>query len=202
MTFETYIIFIVSSIVVNFVPGPTVLLSVNYALCYGKMITRYTVPAVLIGDIIAVNIAFSGLGIILQYSQNLFFLLKTLGGLYIFSLGLIDMFSNSKLNEQDKLTALPKRRVFIRLMLVTAFNPKSIIFLLAFFPQFLNPRVNNFSQMIIMGITFVIIGIFCTLFYTLTASKIFQLINNRFIHQNLHYFTAILLCLIGLLMLM
>ena len=55
MTTEAYIAFLAANALLVYTPGPTMLLVVHYALTYGRQVGKYTIPAVLLGDIIAVN---------------------------------------------------------------------------------------------------------------------------------------------------
>jgi threonine/homoserine/homoserine lactone efflux protein len=100
MTKEAYIAFLLASIIITFTPGPTVLLVIKYALQYGKKIARYTVSATLLGDIVAVNLAFSSLGTLLAISPNAITVLKIIGGIYIFNLGVISIFSYNQTRDQ------------------------------------------------------------------------------------------------------
>ena len=52
MTTEAYIAFLAANALLVYTPGPTMLLVVHYALTYGRQVGKYTIPAVLLGDII------------------------------------------------------------------------------------------------------------------------------------------------------
>ena len=55
--------------------------------------------------------------------------------------------------------------------LVTALNPKSIVFFVAFMPQFFTASEPMAPQMLIMGVTFVTIAMANAVFYALIADR-------------------------------
>ena len=81
MNFELFIAFFFASSFMIFIPGPTALIIVHYALQYGKWAGRFSIPAVILGDIAALTLAFAGLGAFLNLFPEWFFVLKIAGGL-------------------------------------------------------------------------------------------------------------------------
>jgi hypothetical protein len=63
--------------------------------------------------------------------------------------------------------------------LVTALNPKSITFFVAFLPQFLNPRADFATQMLVLESTFLVLCSINAFSYALVASKARGFIRNR-----------------------
>ncbi len=199
MTTEAYIAFLTANALLIYTPGPTVLLVVHYALTYGRQVGKYTIPAVLLGDIIAVNFSLYVLGSLLKLFPSSFELLKIVGGMYMIVLGVLHILSRKKIASDQKInTKLPDKKVFAHVMLITAFNPKTIIFLLAFLPQFLNPNGNIFSQTLLMGVSFVILGLTGSSFYTVAASKIHHWVNTPRAQKIVHLVSGSILCVIGI----
>ncbi len=199
MTTEAYLAFLTANALLVYTPGPTVLLVVHYALTYGRQVGKYTIPAVLLGDIIAVNFSLYVLGSLLKLFPSSFELLKIVGGLYMITLGLSHVLSKRKIVSDTKINIkLPDKKVFTHVMLITAFNPKTIIFLLAFLPQFLNPKGDIFSQTLLMGISFVMLGLSGSSFYTLAASKIHHWVNTPYAQKIVHLISGSILCIIGM----
>ena len=199
MTTAAYIAFLTANALLIYTPGPTVLLVVHYALTYGRQVGKYTIPAVLLGDIIAVNFSLYVLGSLLKLFPSSFELLKIVGGMYMIVLGVLHILSRKKIASDQKInTKLPDKKVFAHVMLITAFNPKTIIFLLAFLPQFLNPNGNIFSQTLLMGVSFVILGLTGSSFYTVAASKIHHWVNTPRAQKIVHLVSGSILCVIGI----
>ena len=97
MTTEAYITFLAANALLVYTPGPTMLLVVHYALTYGRQVGKYTIPAVLLGDIIAVNFSLDILGSLLNISPSSFAILKIVGGVYMILLGVSNILSQKKL---------------------------------------------------------------------------------------------------------
>ena len=198
MTTEAYLAFLAANALLVYTPGPTVLLVVHYALTYGRQVGKYTIPAVLLGDIIAVNFSLYMLASLLKLFPSLFSILKIMGGLYMIILGVSNILSRKKFASDEKIHVMrPSKKVFIHVMLITAFNPKTIIFLLAFLPQFLNPNGNIFSQTLLMGVSFIILGLTGSSFYTLAAGKIHLLVNTPRAQKIVRLISGSILCTIG-----
>ena len=199
MTTEAYLAFLAANVLLIYTPGPTVLLVVHYALTYGRQVGKYTIPAVLLGDIIAVNFSLYMLASLLKLFPSSFSILKIIGGLYMIILGVSNILSRKKFASDEKIHVMrPSKKVFTHVMLITAFNPKTIIFLLAFLPQFLNPNGNIFSQTLLMGVSFIILGLTGSSFYTLAAGKIHRLVNTPPRAQKIvHLISGPILCTIG-----
>ena len=114
-------------------------------------------------------------------------------------LGVSNILSQKKIVPDEKNNIkLPDKKVFVHVMLITAFNPKTLIFLLAFLPQFLNPNGNIFSQTLLMGVSFVILGLTGSSFYTVAASKIHHWVNTPRAQKIVHLVSGSILCVIGI----
>jgi threonine/homoserine/homoserine lactone efflux protein len=199
MTTEAYIAFLAANALLVYTPGPTMLLVVHYALTYGRQVGKYTIPAVLLGDIIAVNFSLYILGSLLNISPSSFALLKIVGGVYMILLGVSNILSQKKIVPDEKNNIkLPDKKVFVHVMLITAFNPKTLIFLLAFLPQFLNPNGNILSQTLLMGVSSVLLGLTGSSFYTMAASKIHHLVNTPRAQKIVHFVSGSILCAMGI----
>ena len=199
MTTEAYIAFLAANALLVYTPGPTMLLVVHYALTYGRQVGKYTIPAVLLGDIIAVNFSLYILGSLLNIFPSSFVLLKIVGGVYMILLGVSNILSQKKIVPDEKNNIkLPDKKVFVHVMLITAFNPKTLIFLLAFLPQFLNPNGNILSQTLLMGVSSVLLGLTGSSFYTMAASKIHHLVNTPRAQKIVHFVSGSILCAMGI----
>jgi threonine/homoserine/homoserine lactone efflux protein len=176
------------------------LLIIHYSIQYGKQAGRFTAPGVLIGDIIALIATFMGLGALLKISPNLFSTLKIAGGTYLITLGVAALRSKAS-NIQEEVDVPPKppgRRLFTHMIVVTAFNPQNLVFLLAFFPQFISPEDDYLQQFFIMGVGYTIVGVVIAVLFNLMAHKIGSWIKKPSIKKYIQVLTGVLLCGIGL----
>jgi threonine/homoserine/homoserine lactone efflux protein len=176
MTVATWFAFAFASTVLLLIPGPTVLLVVSYALTQGRKVAIATAAGVALGDFIAMTLSLAGLGALLATSAMLFTLLKWLGAAYLIYLGV-------RLWRAP--TALPAvregvpdgggraiRGIFGHAFVVTALNPKSIAFFVAFVPQFISHDAALLPQLVVMEATFVGLATFNALAYALAADRL------------------------------
>ncbi|RWR25783.1 LysE family translocator [Sinirhodobacter populi] len=174
MTLEQWLAFAAASAVLLAIPGPTILLVISYALGHGKKAARATVSGVALGDFTAMTASMLGLGALLATSAMLFTILKWIGAAYLVYLGIKLWRAPVSAGEVRMDTGtLPKekpRRIFLHSYVVTALNPKSIIFFVAFLPQFLNTAQPVLPQMIVFETTFLVLAILNATFYALMAS--------------------------------
>lgn len=171
MSFETWAAFAVASAIMLAIPGPTILLVVSYALSHGRRVASATVAGVALGDFTAMTASMLGVGALLATSATLFTVLKWIGAAYLVYLG-IKLWrapvGDGAIPQAEKETNA--RRIFLHAYVVTALNPKSIIFFVAFLPQFLDPAAPALTQMVVFETTFVILATLNAAAYALLAS--------------------------------
>jgi threonine/homoserine/homoserine lactone efflux protein len=200
MTLESYITFIIQSIIITALPGPTMLLLIHYSMQYGKWAGRFSVPGVVIGDIFALVLTFMGLGAVLEVSPNLLYTLKIIGGTYLITLGVTEIKSRASIpEEREAFPKPPGRRLFTHMLIITTFNPQNLVFLLAFFPQFISPSDGYLHQFLIMGIGYVFVGGAFAVIFNLAAHKISTSIEKPSIKKYIHLTSGAFLCIIGIL---
>ncbi|MEO1198211.1 MAG: LysE family translocator [Pseudomonadota bacterium] len=172
MTFETWIAFTLAAGILLLIPGPTVLLVVGYALGRGKQTAWATVPGVVLGDFVAMTASLAGLGAILLTSATLFTMLKWLGAAYLIWLGIKLWRSAGRLGDIDAIDDRKDRlKMFGHAFAVTTLNPKSIVFFIAFLPQFIDPTAPVLPQFIVMEITFLTLALANTTAFAMLAGS-------------------------------
>jgi threonine/homoserine/homoserine lactone efflux protein len=161
MSLEAWLAFAAASAIMLAIPGPTILLVVSYALGHGRKTALATVSGVALGDFTAMTASLFGLGALLAASATLFTVLKWVGGAYLIWLG-IKLWRApiipGPVADNDNLPEEKSLKIFLHAYVVTALNPKSIVFFVAFVPQFLNPAAPFFEQMLIMELTFLVLA--------------------------------------------
>ena len=159
MSIEVWIAFVVASSVLLAVPGPTVMLVVSYALGRGKQTGWATVPGVTLGDFTAMTASLLGAGAVLAASATLFTALKLAGAAYLIWLGIGLWRAEPKLaGLEDTSSGASNSAMFWNAYVVTALNPKSIVFFVAFVPQFVDPSMAVLPQFVILEATFLFLA--------------------------------------------
>ncbi|MGV0820559.1 LysE family translocator [Martelella sp. AMO21009] len=174
MDLHIWLAFTAASIALLLIPGPTVLLVLSYALSQGRRVALATVAGVALGDFIAMTASLAGLGALVLASAQLFMVLKWIGAAYLVYLG-FKLFRSKGVGDavpSATQASLSPRHVFLHALTVTALNPKSIVFFIAFVPQFVRPQAPLVPQFAILIATFVGLAMLNTLAYALLADKL------------------------------
>ena len=166
------------------IPGPTILLVISYSLIRGRQAVFALLLGVGVGDIVAIILSFIGVGLLLQTFTIAFQFLKWIGAAYLIWLG-IRMWRSA--SESMELSAITDNKVWHAIManafVITALNPKSIVFFLAFLPQFINSEKPFITQSLILGSTFLMLAIISVLFYSMLATFAGQQMQLSLIHR-------------------
>lgn len=189
MAFEHWLAFVAASAVLLAIPGPTVLLIVSYALGHGRKAATSTVAGVALGDFTAMTASMLGLGALLATSAVLFAVLKTIGAAYLIYLGVKFWRTPVSTSEADAAVADAKERplrIFLHAYAVTATNPKSILFFVAFLPQFLDSSRPVLPQMVIFEATFLVLATVNATAYGLLASMARQSIRRPSVRRTVN----------------
>lgn len=171
MTVETWLAFVAATAVLLVIPGPTILLVVSYALGQGWRAAWPMAVGVALGDLTAMTLSMLGLGALLATSATLFIALKWIGAIYLVYLGIKLFRAGGTLDAKPRTGATPSLRMIGHAWLVTALNPKSLTFFIAFLPQFLDPSRAFWSQMLVFETTFVVLAFANAFAYALLASR-------------------------------
>jgi threonine/homoserine/homoserine lactone efflux protein len=178
MTFEAWATFTAASAILLVIPGPIVLLVVSYALGQGWRTALPMAVGVALGDFTAMTLSMLGLGALLAASATLFTILKWLGAAYLVYLGVKLWRAGSTLRAAPRTDAVSAARMLGHAWLVTALNPKSITFFVAFLPTFLDPRADFLTQMLVFETTFLVLAFANALTYALVAARARGLVAN------------------------
>ena len=178
MTLEIWLAFVAASSFLLVIPGPTVLLVVSYALGQGWRTALPMAIGVALGDFTAMTLSMLGLGALLAASANLFTILKWVGAAYLVWLGIKLWRAGDTLEATPRTDSVSAIRMLGHAWLVTALNPKSITFFVAFLPAFLDPRGDFLTQMLVFETTFLVLAFANAFGYALAASRARGLVHN------------------------
>ncbi|WP_439594422.1 LysE family translocator [Falsiroseomonas sp.] len=169
MDLSTWLAFCAAALVMLAIPGPTILLVIGQSLGGGRNSALPLVAGVALGDLTAMTLSLAGLGAILAASATLFTALKWVGAAYLIWLG-------AKMwRAPVAATAappLPAGRALREAWLVTALNPKGIVFFVAFVPQFIDPARNFVTQAALLVATFVTLAAANVAIYAALAGRL------------------------------
>ncbi len=166
--------FAAATFVLLVIPGPTIIMVVSQALAHGNRTAFASVLGVGLGDLVAASLSLIGVGTILAASGAAFTVIKWLGAAYLIWIGIKMWRSPITPLELDQSLAAENNRswsVFRDAFVVTLFNPKGIVFFIAFVPQFIAPERDFALQASLLVFVFVVLGMFNAAAYALVAGS-------------------------------
>ncbi|MCR9148916.1 MAG: LysE family translocator [Rhodobacteraceae bacterium] len=173
MPLDLWLAFVAASAVLLVIPGPTILLVLSYALTQGRRVAVAIALGVALGDFLALTASLAGLGALVLASATAFTALKWAGAAYLVWLGVKLLRSRPARGlGADLVEGPPARGVFWHAAVVTALNPKSIAFFIAFVPQFLQPAAPLMPQFAVLVATFVGLAALNALAFALAADRL------------------------------
>jgi threonine/homoserine/homoserine lactone efflux protein len=178
MSLETWLAFTAAAAVLLVIPGPTILLVVSYALGQGWRTALPMAIGVALGDFTAMTLSMLGIGALLLASATIFTMLKWAGAAYLIYLGIKLFRAGDTLRAEPRTSRSSALRMAAHAWLVTALNPKSLTFFIAFLPQFIDRHADFWTQMAVFEATFLALAFANVLGYALAASRARNAIGN------------------------
>ena len=172
MSIELWTAFVLASTALLAIPGPTVTVVVGHAIAGGRPAAWATLPGVVLGDFVAMTASLLGAGAILATSATLFMVLKLGGAAYLIWLGICMWRAPVTEGRIEGEAPVSRSAVFWNCFVVTALNPKDILFFVAFVPQFIDPNAPAITQFVILEATFLTMVAVNIGFWSLTAGHL------------------------------
>lgn len=198
MSVEVWLAFVLAAGVLLVIPGPTILTVISYSVAHGRRANGPLVAAVALGDSTALALSLLGLGSLLAASAFWFTVIKTVGGLYLLSLG-VRLFRTGMDSPPPESRPAPtaRWRLFANTYAVTALNPKGIVFFVAFLPQFIAPGANVSGQLWTLAVTFVVMATINATLYSVFAASARRLLSSPAANRRFHLLGGSLLSAAG-----
>jgi threonine/homoserine/homoserine lactone efflux protein len=154
------------------IPGPAVLYIVVQSAEQGRRAGLASVGGIHVGSLVHVAAATAGLSALIVASATAFSVVKYAGAAYLVYLGVRKLLERVPAVESERRPAR-LRRAFARGIVVNVLNPKTALFFLAFLPQFVDrDRGGIWSQVLVLGLLFVGLGLVSDSLYALAAGTV------------------------------
>lgn len=167
MPIDAWPLFALAILIASVSPGPNVFIVMVHALRHGWRASLFTIGGNIACLLLIAMLAALGVGALIQAQPVLYFALKMLGAGYLIWMGASILWRSLQRQEGAGIAGLddvviadaPPNRLKLagEAFLVSASNPKSVIFLSAVFPQFLDPTKALAPQFAVMFVTIIII---------------------------------------------
>ena len=169
MTLEAYIAFCLAAIAIVIVPGPTVTVVIANSLKYGQRAGLLNVAGTQAGLVVWMAVAIAGLASAITVMGVWFDVIRITGAVYLVWLGIKLLRSKGELLAAA--ASKPKGGFFLQGFVVILSNPKVLLVFGALIPQFISPNGDYLNQLILLGLSFMIIATVFDSLYALAAGN-------------------------------
>lgn len=191
----TLIAFAGVSLLLAVTPGPDMAVVTKNALAHGRRGVLLTTSGIGLALVTWVTATAVGLSALLRTSSEVLFALKLVGACYLAYLGVRTLIE-SRERPPDLLTgtaAAPAHAVFRQGFLSAISNPKLGVFFVTFLPQFVLPGQAVLPRLLILGVTFAVIGWLWMNVYGLFVTRLRQVITAPRVRQWMQRATGVVL---------
>jgi homoserine/homoserine lactone efflux protein len=159
MTWQIWLAFVVVEAMLCITPGPAVLFVLSQAIQRGPGKSVWGIGGILGANTMYFALSATSLGAVIVASYKLFFLIKWLGAAYLVYLGLRSFFGKASLMAlpESKEGSRTGPRILRDGFFLQAANPKALLFFTAILPQFIDAHRNVVFQILLLGITSVVV---------------------------------------------
>lgn len=173
MSWDSYLIFLVTTAVVCLTPGPAALLSVTQGISNGMRRSYWAIAGIALANAVYFALSATGIAALIVASGTLFSIIKWAGVAYLFYLGIAAMRSKASALTVavDAGQAVSGPRAFWQAVVVELSNPKALLYFVALLPQFVDPTRSVGMQMLVFGTTTIALDLMTYSLYAWLGSK-------------------------------
>lgn len=182
MSFQTWLAFFLSASVTAVSPGSGAVLSMSHGLSYGVRSTLVTIAGMELALMLVLFVSGAGVGTILVASGTLFLVIKGTGILYLAWLGIAQWrapVTVAAIGNDAAVSTMSRWRRAATGFFTNASNPKSIVFMVAALPQFIQQEAPLWPQLLILALTIALIDAMAMLVYAYGASRLQLLLSTE-----------------------
>lgn len=172
MSLTVWLTFVAACFVFSLSPGAGAISTMSTALSQGIRRAMFNILGLQLALAVHITLVAAGLGVLLSSSVWAFMTLKLAGAAYLIWLGIAKWREKPQALVASSSAAISNPWKLVRTgTLVNLTNPKSIVFLAAFLPQFLDHAAPLSTQYLILGATVLAMDLLVMIGYTLLAAS-------------------------------
>ena len=169
----TYGLFILTALALLAIPGPAVLYVVSRSIDQGRSAGIASVAGITTGTVVHVTLAAVGLSSLVLASKVAFDGVRYAGAAYLIVLGIRRLVTRRTDDGVETAAPRTRRDLYTQGVVVNLTNPKTIVFIFAFIPQFVDVNAGHvWLQIMALGITFAALGFMSDTCYAFVAGSI------------------------------
>jgi threonine/homoserine/homoserine lactone efflux protein len=170
---SAYAVFLATAMVLLLIPGPAVLYVVTRSIEMGRAGGLASVAGITTGTVAYVTLATAGLSSLVLASTVAFDAVKYVGAAYLLLLGVRRLLGRGLEDPEEEPVPRTRRRAYAQGVVVNLTNPKTIVFVFAFLPQFVDPNASHaWLQVLVLGLSFACLGFLSDSVYALAAGSV------------------------------
>ena len=170
---STYAVFLATGMALLLVPGPAVLYVVTRSIEMGRAGGLASVAGITTATVAHVALATAGLSSLILASTVAFDAVKYVGAAYLLLLGLRRLLGRGVEPPDEEAVPRTRRRAYTQGIVVNLTNPKTIVFVFAFLPQFVDPHARHaWLQVLVLGLSFALLGCLSDSAWALVAGTV------------------------------
>ena len=170
---STYAVFLATALALLAIPGPAVLYVVTRSIEMGRVGGLASVAGITTGTFVHVALATAGLSSLILASKVAFDVVKYVGAAYLIVLGARRLLTRGVEEAHEERAPRTLRRAYTQGIVVNLTNPKTIVFIFAFIPQFVDPNARHvWLQVLVLGVSFACFGFLSDSLYAFAAGTI------------------------------
>jgi threonine/homoserine/homoserine lactone efflux protein len=167
----TFLAFAATALVLLMIPGPAVLYIVSQSVEHGRRAGVAASVGVHLGTLVHITAAALGLSAILVSSSLAFGAVRLIGAAYLIYLGVRTLAGRDDGRSAPVRREARTGRIIRQGALVNITNPKTALFFFAFLPQFVDPHQAVPAQIVVLGLTFLVLGLITDTAWGLVAGS-------------------------------
>lgn len=171
MSMQAYLAFVAACIALALLPGPIVTLVIANGLRHGTRAALTNILGVQMGLLIVIGILAVGLTSLMATMGYWFNWVRFAGAAYLVWLGIKLIRSPVEGVDTDAPPPPPRGGFLLQGFVVALSNPKLLVFFGAFIPQFMDMSKDHLSQVLVLGITFMVLAGLTDGIYALLAGR-------------------------------
>ena len=169
----TFGVFLATGLVLLAIPGPAVLYVVTRSIDHGRSAGIASVFGITTGTIVHVVLATVGLSSLVLASRVAFDGVRYVGAAYLVFLGVQRLLRRRSEDGVRARAVRTRRALYTQGLIVNLTNPKTIVFIFAFIPQFVDVGAGHvWLQIMALGLTFALLGFLSDTCYAVVAGSI------------------------------
>lgn len=191
--------FVSAAVLLTLMPGPDILFVITQSITRGRRAGIVFASGLCSGLIVHTMAVSLGVSVLLMNSPTAFMALKIAGASYLLYLGVKTFLARNRHKIEIKTTGEITGKLYRKGVLMNILNPKVVLFFLAFFPQFIDPGVQNpVPQMLLLGGVFMVQAFLIFSLVAVLAGKLSdRLMSNPRFSLVMAIVEAIVYCVVG-----